>query len=149
MDLYTYPPGVALAAARIADLHRQADQQRLASRLPDRTRGWHRDRASVSRRRPDRHGQAAARTVSGRGRATTEAAMLIQHRHTPEEFDPGHCRACARQTGLLDHYNRVQREETRLRQARMWAHAARRYALWALGSSGAAILLAAVALLTR
>ena len=36
MDLYT--PGVALAAARIAELHRQTDQQRLASRLPDRTR---------------------------------------------------------------------------------------------------------------
>ena len=147
MGLYTL--GGALATARIAELHRQADQQRLASRIPNRTRGWPRDWASVSRRRPDRHGQAAARTASGRGRATTEAAMLIQHRHTPEECDPGHCRACARQTGLLDHYDRVQREETRLRQARMWAYAARRYALWALGSSGAAILLAAVVLLTR
>ena len=29
--------------------------------------------------------------------------MLIQHRHTPEEFDPGHCRTCAGQAGLLDH----------------------------------------------
>jgi len=101
IDLYTL--GVALAMAEIVELHRQADQQRLASRLPDRTRGWHRDRVPGSRRRPDRHGQAAARTVSGRGRATTEAAMLIQHRHTSEEFDPGHCRACARQAGLLDH----------------------------------------------
>jgi hypothetical protein len=75
--------------------------------------------------------------------------MLIQHRHTPEEFDPGHCRTCARQAGLLDHDDRVQREETRLRQTRAWAYAARRHAFWALGSSGAAILLAAVALPTR
>jgi hypothetical protein len=40
-------------------------------------------------------------------------------------------------------------EETRLRHTGMCAYAARRYALWALGSSGAAILLAAVALFTR
>ena len=75
--------------------------------------------------------------------------MLIQHQHKPEEFDPGHCPTCAGQAGLLDHYDRVQREETRLRQTRAWAYAARRYALWALGSSGAGILLAAVALLTQ
>jgi hypothetical protein len=31
----------------------------------------------------------------------------------------------------------------------MWASTARRYAIWALGLSGAAILLATVALLTR
>jgi hypothetical protein len=78
-----------------------------------------------------------------------EAAMLIQHQHRPEEFDPGHCRACARQAGLLDHYDRVQREETRLRHTGMCAYAARRYAIWAPGSSGAALLLAAVALFTR
>ena len=75
--------------------------------------------------------------------------MLTAHQHKQEEFDPGHCRTCARQAGLLDHYDRVQREETRLRQARMWAYAARRYALWALGSSAGGILLAAAALLTR
>jgi alpha-beta hydrolase superfamily lysophospholipase len=75
--------------------------------------------------------------------------MLIQHQHKPEEFDPGHCRTCARQAGLLDHYDRVQRDETRLRQARAWAYAARRYAIWALGSSGGGILLAAIALLTQ
>jgi hypothetical protein len=75
--------------------------------------------------------------------------MLIQHQHKPEEFDPGHCRPCARQAGLLDHYDRVQREETRLRQTRALARAARRYAIWALCSSGGSILLAAVALLTR
>jgi hypothetical protein len=156
MDLYT--PGVALAAARIAELGRQADQGRLASRLPGQTRGRHRDRAPGSRRLPDRHGQAAAcaggrataaAAASGLGRATTEAAILIQHQHKPEEFDPGHCRTCARQADLLDHYDRVQREEARLRQTRAWARAARRYAIWALGSSGGSILLAAVALLTR
>jgi hypothetical protein len=89
------------------------------------------------------------RRLPAAGPATTEAAMLIQHQHKPEEFDPGHCRTCARQAGLLDHYDRVQREETRLRQTRMWAYAARRYAIWALGSSSAAILLAAVTILTR
>jgi hypothetical protein len=50
--------------------------------------------------------------------------MLIQHQHKPEEFDPGHCRTCAREAGLLDHHDRVQREETRLRQTRIWAYAA-------------------------
>ena len=75
--------------------------------------------------------------------------MLIDHDHPPGRFDAGHCWACAHQAGLLDHYDRVQREETRLRQTRMWAYAARRYAIWALGSSGAAILLATVPLLTR
>ena len=34
--------------------------------------------------------------------------MLIGHAHAPGDFDAGHCRACARQAGLLDHYNRVQ-----------------------------------------
>jgi hypothetical protein len=156
MDLYT--PGVALAVARIVELRRQADRCRLASRLPGRTRGRHRDRAPGSPRLPDRHDQvaacagsraAAAAAASGPRPATTGAPMLIQHQHKPEEFDPGHCPTCARQAGLLDHYDRVQREETRLRQTRAWAYAARRYALWALGSSGAGILLAAVALLTR
>jgi hypothetical protein len=75
--------------------------------------------------------------------------MLIQHQHRPEEFDPGHCRTCARRAGLLDHYDRVQREEARLRETRKWAYVARRYARWALYSSGGGILLAALALLTR
>ena len=151
--------GVWLAIAHLAELHRQADQPRQASRLPDRTRGRRSDRAPASPRLPDRPGQAADRTggsrparaatAGGPGPAATEAAMLIQHQHKPEEFDPGHCPTCARQAGLLDHYDRVQREETHLRQTRAWAHAAHRYALWALGSSGAGILLAAVALLTQ
>jgi hypothetical protein len=147
-----------LAVARIAELHRHADRWRLASRLPGRTRGRHRDRVPGSWRLADRHDQVAAcaggraagaAAASGPRPATTEAAMLIQHQHKPEEFDPGHCPTCARQAGLLDHYDRVQREETRLRQTRALARAARRDAIWALGSSGVGILLAAIALLTQ
>jgi hypothetical protein len=75
--------------------------------------------------------------------------MSIGHQHPPGVFDAGHCRSCARQAGLLDHYHRVQEEEFRLRQALAYARAAYRYALWALGSSGVGVLLAAVALLAR
>jgi hypothetical protein len=75
--------------------------------------------------------------------------MSIGHLHPPGVFDAGHCRTCARQAGLLDHYHRVQDEEARLRQAGASARAAHRYALWALGSSGIGVLLAAAALLTR
>ena len=74
--------------------------------------------------------------------------MLTQHHHEPGLFDAGHCWACASQAGLLDHYRRVQREETRLQETREWASMARRHAIVALGSSGAAILLAGVAVLT-
>jgi hypothetical protein len=74
--------------------------------------------------------------------------MLIEHDHPPSLFDPGHCRPCARQAGLLDHFDRVQREEVRLWQMRALAAAARRYAIWALGSSGVGILLALLALLS-
>ena len=63
--------------------------------------------------------------------------MLIDHDHPPGRFDAGHCWACARQAGLLDHYDRVQDQETN------------RYAIWALGSAAIGILLAAAALLTR
>jgi hypothetical protein len=75
--------------------------------------------------------------------------MLIDHDHPPGLFDGGHCGAGARQAGLLDHYDRVQDQETNLRQARQWAWAAHRYAIWALGSSATGILLAPAALLTR
>jgi hypothetical protein len=34
--------------------------------------------------------------------------VLTAHHHPVEVFDPGHCRSCARQAGLLDHYDRVQ-----------------------------------------
>jgi hypothetical protein len=55
-----------------------------------------------------------------------EAAMLMQHHHEPGVFDAGHCRARARQAGLLDYYRRVQQEEATLRQAHAWALKARR-----------------------
>jgi hypothetical protein len=48
--------------------------------------------------------------------------------------------------GLLDHYRRVQQQQATLREAHRWALAARRRANVALWSSGAAILLAIVAL---
>jgi len=73
--------------------------------------------------------------------------MLTQHHHRPGLFDAGHCRACARQAGLLDHYWRVQQEEDSLRAATRWAGQARSHASWALCSAGAGILLAAIALL--
>jgi hypothetical protein len=75
--------------------------------------------------------------------------MLIQHHHAPGLFDAGHCQACAREAGLLDHYDRVQRGEAQLRQAREWARVARRQALWALASSGIGAMVAVLALLTR
>jgi hypothetical protein len=73
--------------------------------------------------------------------------MRTQHDHRPGLFDAGHCRACAREAGLVDHYWRVQREEARL-QAAMWrSRRAHWLAIWALFVSGAGILLAAIALL--
>jgi hypothetical protein len=73
--------------------------------------------------------------------------MLVGHQHEPGVFDPGHCRSCARHAGLLDHYRQVQQQEATLREAHAWARAARRRADVALWSSGAAILLAAIAML--
>jgi hypothetical protein len=49
---------------------------------------------------------------------------------------------------LASRNRRVQQEEATLREAHGWARAARRRASVALWSSGAAILLAAIALLT-
>jgi hypothetical protein len=143
-----YERGVALAVAHLAELHRQADR-RLAYRIPgpgERRRG---DRPPGSPHVLGRHGQTAEHTVAagGPGRATEEAAMLVEHQHTPGVFNAGHCRACARQAGLLDHYWQVQQQEATLREAHRWARAARRHASVALWSSGAAILLAVVALL--
>jgi hypothetical protein len=73
--------------------------------------------------------------------------MLTEHQHPPAVFDPGHCRDCAREADLLDHYWRVQQEEDRLRATRRWARQARSYAIWALWLAGVGILLAAIALL--
>jgi hypothetical protein len=71
-----------------------------------------------------------------------------QHHHEPGVFDAGHCRACVRQAGLLDQYQRVQQEKAALRETHEWARAACRRASVALWSSGPAILLAVAALLT-
>src|SRR5215217_3982638 len=105
---------------RIAALWRQADQARLARSRPP----------------------AAAVPCQG------GMSMLIEHQHKPGEFDPGHCRDCARETDLVDHYHHVQRQEQTLREAHRWARQGRRYATWALWSSGIGVLLAAIALLT-
>jgi hypothetical protein len=145
-----YQLGVAFAAAHLAGLHRQADRRRLASRIPGRAEGRRRDRPSGSPHFLERHGQTAERAVaaSGPGRATQEGAMMVGHQHKPGVFDAGHCRACARQADLLDHYRRVQQEEATLREAHAWALEARKRTSVALWSAGAAILLAAIALLT-
>jgi hypothetical protein len=74
--------------------------------------------------------------------------MLLEHAHQPGRFDPGHCRDCARETDLLDHYWQVQREEQAFTEAHLWARRAHRHAIWALWSSGTGILLAVVALVT-
>ena len=75
--------------------------------------------------------------------------MLIDHDHLPGRFDAGHCWACAHQAGMLDHYDRVQDRKPTSARPGEWAWAAHRYAIWALGSSGIGVLLAAAALLTR
>jgi hypothetical protein len=74
--------------------------------------------------------------------------MLIEHQRKPGVFDPGHCRDCAHQAGLLDHYHHVQRQEQALQRAQGWARQAHRHAAWALWSAGIGILLAAIALFT-
>ncbi|HZC99486.1 MAG TPA: hypothetical protein VFA46_04620 [Actinomycetes bacterium] len=73
--------------------------------------------------------------------------MTTRHDHRLGEFDAGHCRACAGEAGLLDHYHRVQREERSLRAAQSSAWQARRVAIWSLCSSAVGILLAVIALL--
>jgi hypothetical protein len=50
-----------------------------------------------------------------------EDMMLVEHQHKPGVFDPGHCRDCAREADLLDHYWRVQREERAFTEAHRWA----------------------------
>jgi hypothetical protein len=74
--------------------------------------------------------------------------LLTKHDHASGTFDPGHCWDCARLAGLVDHYQYVQREERLLREARGWGREARLYAIFALCSSGIAILLAAIVLVT-
>jgi hypothetical protein len=74
--------------------------------------------------------------------------LLTEHQHPPGHLDPGHCQDRARETGLLDHCHRVQRQEQAFSETRRWARQARRNTTWALGSPGIGIPLAAIALLT-
>jgi hypothetical protein len=120
MEMEQYELGVAVALERIAALRREADDARSAR----------------SRR------QAAA--LPGPGGTT----MLVEHQHEPGAFDPGHCRDCARQAGLLDHQHRVQREPQVFWEAQGWARQSRRHAVRALWASGLGLLLAAIALVT-
>jgi hypothetical protein len=98
----------------------------------------------------------AARPVMAIGRSShrqraipgEEDIMLVEHAHQPGRFDPGHCRVCARESDLLDHYWQVQREEQAFKEAHWWARRAYRFAIWALWCSGVGIVLAVVALLT-
>ena len=75
--------------------------------------------------------------------------MLVGHQHKPGVFDAGHCRACARHAGLLDHYWQVRSSRRppcgRPTGGRVRPAGDACVALW---SSGAAILRAAVAMLT-
>jgi hypothetical protein len=89
----------------------------------------------------------AGSSHSQRGIPVQEDIMLVKHAHPPGRFDPGHCRDCAREADLEDHYWRVQREEQAFREAHRWARRAHRQASWALWCSGIGILLAVVALL--
>jgi hypothetical protein len=73
--------------------------------------------------------------------------MLTWHHHRPGRVDPGHCRACAHQAGLLDHYQQVQQEEDRLQETTRLARRARSHATWALWVSGVGIVVAAIDLL--
>jgi hypothetical protein len=75
--------------------------------------------------------------------------MPLEHAHKPGRFDPGHCRDCARETDLLDHYWHVQRQEQAFKSTQRWARHAHRFASWALWLSGGSILLAVIALLSR
>jgi len=71
-----------------------------------------------------------------------------QHHHEPGIVDAGHCRACARQAGPLDDHRQVQQEEATVREAHRWARAACRRASVAPWSSGTALFLTVVALLS-
>ena len=75
--------------------------------------------------------------------------MPLKHAHKVGTFDPGHCRDCARETGLLDHYWHVQRQEQAFKSMEWWAHHAHQFAKWALWLSGSSIMLAVIAMLTR
>jgi|Tabmets5t2r1_1033131.scaffolds.fasta_scaffold82442_1 hypothetical protein len=87
-------------------------------------------------------------TGGAASQAGEEDIMLVEHAHPPGRFDPGHCRGCARESDLLDHYWQVQRQEEAFTEAHRWSRRAHRHASWALWCSGVGILLAVVAIFT-
>jgi hypothetical protein len=66
----------------------------------------------------------------------------------PLHGDPQALTIPPRETELLDHYWHVQQQEQARTAAHRWARQARRYAIFALASSGIGMLLATIALLT-
>lgn len=70
-----------------------------------------------------------------------------QHEHKAGRFDPDQCRACAKDAGLLDHYERVQLHERALVAARGLAWQAQRYAIVTMYLPGLALVGAVIALL--
>jgi hypothetical protein len=77
-----------------------------------------------------------------------EATMLIEQHHPAGIFDAGRCRACADEAGLLDRYDRVQRQEGPPPGDPGVGRTARRHVLVVLGSLGVAVLPAVAAFLT-
>ena len=95
------------------------------------------------------HTEACCRQMRPqRARHNEEDAMVIQHRHQQGSFDPGHCRGCAHEADLLDHYWQVQREELAFKEAHRWARRAHRHPTWALWSAGVGKLQAVIAEVT-
>jgi hypothetical protein len=68
--------------------------------------------------------------------------LTHEYAHRPGVFDPAGCRSCAREAGLLDYHERVQREERQLHEAQVSASRAHRYALFGLGAATVSFLLA-------
>ena len=71
------------------------------------------------RQQPSQAGHAplAGSSPAGARHPGEEDIMLVEHAHPPGRFDPGHCRGCAREADLLDHYRQVQREEQAFKEA--------------------------------
>jgi hypothetical protein len=83
VDMDNYEPGIWLAIAHLAELHRQADQRRPAGRPAGRTGSRRSDRAPRSPRRPGRDSQAGQTTIAGP--VTDQAALhgLLAKVHDP------------------------------------------------------------------
>ena len=73
--------------------------------------------------------------------------MTTRHQHKADGFDPDHCRACAVDAGLLDHYKRIQLHESAVVAAQRLAWQAQRSANVTMWLSGLALAAAVIALL--